>query len=109
MRTLYLDDNAVVDLTPIKDLTWISLLGLKGNQIQDLAPLAGYTEQRYTFLEGNPLEDLSTLVEMARADVEGDKRFAPYWFLYLAVDSLPDAAQAQAEELQQLGVRVNQR
>ena len=109
LRTLYLDNNAVSDLSPIKGLTWISLLGLKGNQIKDLSPLAGYTELRYTFLEGNPLEDLSPLVEMARADVEGDKRFAPYWFLYLDVDSLPDAAKAQVDELKKLGVRVNQK
>lgn len=109
LRTLYLDGNAVASLDAIKGLTWISLLGLKENQISDLSPLASFTELRYTFLEGNPLEDLSTLIEMARADVEGDKRFAPYWFLYLDVDSLPDAAQAQVEELKELGVRVNQR
>ena len=65
------------------------------------------TELRYTFLEGNPLKDLSVLVEMARKDVEGDQRFAPYWFLYLDVDSLPDAAKQQVEELKKIGVRVN--
>jgi hypothetical protein len=60
-------------------------------------------------LEGNPLKDLAPLVEMARADVEGEQRFAPYWFLYLDVESLPDPAKQQVEELRKLGVRINQR
>jgi Leucine-rich repeat (LRR) protein len=107
LQSLYVDDNRIADLTPLKDLKWIDLLGLKNNQISDLAPLSGLTELRYTFLEGNPLKDLSVLVEMARKDVEGDQRFAPYWFLYLDVDGLPDAAKGQVEELRKLGVRVN--
>jgi Leucine-rich repeat (LRR) protein len=107
LTSLYLNNNKVSDLSPLKDLKWISLLGLKNNQVSDLSPLAGFTELRYTFLEGNPLQDLTPLVEMARKDVEGEKRFAPYWFLYLDVDSLPEAARSQVTQLQELGVRVN--
>ncbi len=108
LTSLYLDGNKVSDLSPIANLKWIELLGLKNNQISDLSPLAGFTELRYTFLQGNPLQDLSPLVEMAKKDVDGEKRFAPYWFLYLDADSLPDAAKAQVAELESLGVRVNQ-
>jgi hypothetical protein len=46
---------------------------------------------------------------MARKDVEGEQRFAPYWFLYLDVDALPEAAKQQVEELKKLGVRVNRK
>ncbi|MFO1096076.1 MAG: hypothetical protein U0992_22635 [Planctomycetaceae bacterium] len=63
---------------------------------------------RFTFLEGNPLTDLSVLPSaMAKKDVEGDQRFAPYWRLYLSTDKLPDTAKAQVAELEKLGVRIN--
>lgn len=107
LTSLYLNDNKVKDLSPIKDLKWIDLLGLKNNQIADLSPLANFTELRFTFLEGNPLTDLSVLVAMAKKDVEGDQRFAPYWRLYLSTDKLPEAAKAQVAELEKLGVRIN--
>ena len=44
---------------------------------------------------------------MAKNDVEGPQRFAPYWMLYVDVDPLPEAAKKQIEELRRLGVRVN--
>jgi hypothetical protein len=44
---------------------------------------------------------------MAKNDVEGPQRFAPYWMLFLDVDALPEAARPQVEELRKLGVRVN--
>lgn len=109
LTSLDLNGNQVQDLTPIAGLRWLSTLGLKGNKVTDLSPLKGLTELHYTFLEGNPLADLTPLVEMARQDVEGPKRFALFWFLYLDVESLPDAAKKQVEELQQLGVRINRR
>ncbi|MCA8996912.1 MAG: leucine-rich repeat domain-containing protein [Planctomycetaceae bacterium] len=108
LTSLDLNNNQVSDLSPIKDLPWISTLGLKNNKVSDLAPISGYTDLHMTFLEGNPLEDLSVLVEMAKKDVEGPKSFAPFWFLFLDVDSLPDAAKQQVEELKKLGVRINQ-
>jgi hypothetical protein len=46
---------------------------------------------------------------MAQKDVSGEQRFAPYWFLYLDVEKLPEAARGQVEQLKQLGVRINQR
>jgi hypothetical protein len=107
LQSLYVDNNRISDLSPIKDLKWVDLLGLKNNQISDLSPLAALTELRYTFLEGNPLKDLAVLVDMAKKDVEGDQRFAPYWFLYVDVDSLPDSAKPQVDDLKKLGVRVN--
>lgn len=109
LTSLDLNGNDVEDITAVAELPWLSTLGLNGNNVADLSPLTGLTELHYTFLEGNPLEDLTPLVEMARKDVEGPKRFAPFWFLYLDVERLPEAAQKQVEELQQFGVRINRR
>jgi hypothetical protein len=44
---------------------------------------------------------------MAKADIEGPQRFAPYWKLYLGENPLSDAAKGQVEELKKLGVRVD--
>ena len=65
------------------------------------------TELRYTFLERNQLTDVSTLVEMAKKDMAGERRFVPYWKLYLAGNPLSDSGKAQSDELTKLGVRVN--
>ena len=109
MRSLYLDDNKVRDLSPLSELKWLSTIGLRANAVTDLSPLKNLTELRFTFLEGNPLTDLGPLVQMAIADVEGEQRFAPYWNLYLDVDSLSDSAKQQVEELKELGVRINRK
>jgi hypothetical protein len=46
-------------------------------------------------------------VNMAKADAEGPKRFAPYLRLYLAGNPLSDAAKnAQVTALKGFGVRV---
>jgi hypothetical protein len=75
--------------------------------VQDLSPLSGFTELRFTFLGGNQITDLAPLVAMAKADIEGPQRFAPYWKLYLGENPLSDAAKGQVEELKKLGVRVD--
>jgi hypothetical protein len=106
VQSLILDGNQVESLAPLKDVKWLSTLSLRKNKVSDLSPLVGLTDLKYTILNGNPLKDLGPLVEMAKKDVEGEQRFAPYWNVYVDVDSLPDAAKAQVEELKKLGVRV---
>ena len=45
---------------------------------------------------------------MAQRDVAGEKRFAPFWHVYLKGNPLSDAAKgAQIEQLKKLGVRVD--
>lgn len=109
LTSLNLNDNNVEDLSPIKHLRWVDLLGLKNNKVRDFTPIAEWKNLHMTFLEGLPLEDLSVLVKMAKQDYEGEKRFAPFWFLYLDVDTLPESAKAQIEELKTFGVRINRR
>ena len=107
LNSLLLDKNQVVDLTPVKSLRWLSTLRLRSNKVQDLSPLGELSELRYTFLEGNALGDLGPLVTMAKKDIEGEQRFAPYWRLYLDVDTLSEPAKSQVTELEKFGVRVN--
>ncbi|TWT52306.1 Internalin-A precursor [Thalassoglobus neptunius] len=104
--SLNLNDNNVQDLSPIAGLKRISTLGLNNNQVSDFSPIADWKNLHLTMIEGNPIEDLSVFVKMARKDVKGERRFAPYWNLYLDVDSLSEPAKKQLERLKKLGVRI---
>ena len=107
--SLNLNDNQVASLAPIGHLTWVSTLGLKNNQVSDLKPIAEWRNLHFTFLQGNPLEKLDVLVQMAKQDFNSEKQFAPFWFLFLDVDLLPETAQKQVDELKEYGVRINQK
>ena len=105
--SLYLAKNEISDISPLKELKWLSSLDLQGNKISDLKPLEKMTELRYTMLQKNEIKDLGPLVEMAKKDAEGDKRFAPYWNLYLGGNPLSEQAkERQIPQLKDLGVRV---
>ena len=55
---------------------------------------------RVSRLDGNQISDLSVLVEMAKKDAEGEKRFAPFWTVTLSGNPLSGAAKdAQLAEL----------
>ena len=103
---IYLEKNKLTDIAPLKSLRWLERLDLKDNQLKDISALKEMTELRYTFLERNQISDFATLVEMAKKDASGEKRFAPYWNLYLAGNPLTDASKAQIAELVKIGVRV---
>ena len=51
---------------------------------------------------------LAVLVEMAKADNEGQKRFSPFWKIYLAGNPLSDGVKAQVETLKSLGARITE-
>ncbi len=106
--SLDVSHNAVKDLAPLAGLKWLASLNLQHNGVVDLAPLNSMTELRYTMLQGNQVTDLGVLVEMAKKDAAGEKRFAPYWFLFVGNNPLSDQAKgAQLDELRKVGVRVN--
>ena len=105
--SLYLDGNQVSDLKPLAKLPWLSDLDLTGNKVADLAPLKEHDELRHLILNGNQVKDLGVLLEMAKKDVEGSRRFAPFWNVYLDGNPLSDDAKKQIEELKKLGVRIH--
>jgi internalin A len=106
LTSLYLEKNKVADVAPLKSCKWLQSIDLKGNQVKDVSPLAALTEQRWTLLDGNQITDIAALVEAAKKDAGGDKRFAPYWNLHLTGNPLSDAAKGQVAELKTIGVRL---
>jgi hypothetical protein len=108
LAALYVDHNEISDISPVKGLKWLERLDLRKNAVADLSPLAGLTELRYTMLQENKVTDLAILVEMAKKDAAGEKRFAPFWKLYLKANPLTDAAKTtQVAELKTYNVRVD--
>lgn len=103
--TLYLAGNPVRDFAPIGQLKWLSSLDLQNCSIEDLSFLKGLTDLNYVMLADNKVKDLGVLVEMANGDKE--RRFAPFWRLYLAGNPLEDKAKGeQVESLKKLGARI---
>jgi len=105
--SLYLADNKISDMSPLSKLKWLSNLDLQGNEVKNLAPLVELTELRWTFLQRNQIEDIGPLVEMAQKDLAGEKRFAPFWNLYLGENPLNDDSEKKhVPELEKMGVRL---
>ena len=109
VHALYLTNNPVADFAPLAQLKNIERLDLRGTGIKDLAPLADLKEwQRHLFLHNNQVTDLAVLVEMAKKDFEGEKRFAPFWEVWIGENPLSDEAKTkQVEELKKYGVDVH--
>jgi uncharacterized protein (TIGR03067 family) len=109
LSSLYLGGNQIKDVSVLEKVTRISTLELKDNQISDLKPLKKQGELGMLFLERNKITDLTPLVESAKADSQGEKRFAPYLRLYLAGNPLSEAAKTkQLAELKSYGVHIEQ-
>jgi Leucine-rich repeat (LRR) protein len=108
MSSLSLGRNQIKDLAGLAKVTKLSTLDLIENQVTNLAPLAPQTELHLLMLDKNPLTDLTPLVNMAKADAEGPKRFAPYLRLYLIGVPLSEAAKTtQLNALKGFGVRIH--
>ena len=122
---LYASHNQIKDLSPLTGTPKLVSLYLDGNPLEniqalcfaeesraarfantgisDLSPLAGHTEWKYLFLNGNKITDLSVLAAAAKKDFEGQKRFAPFWQIWVGDNPLSDAAKAQLEEIKKYG------
>ena len=108
--SLYLGGNQISDISPVGKMNWLSSLDLRKNKITDISPLASLAdpEFKFLFLDDNDIKDIDTLVQMAKKDDGGDRRFAPFWRVYLSGNPLSDKAKsAQIEELKKLGGRIN--
>jgi internalin A len=101
--SLYLDGNQIADVKPLAGLKSLSSLDLRGNRIADVSALSGLTNLKYLMLDGNQIKDLSPLIAMGKKDAEGEKRFAPFWQIYLAGNPFP---KAQAAELRKVAHTV---
>ena len=105
--SLYLDGNQISDIRTLSHLKNLSSLDLRGNRVWDVSPLAGLTEFSYLFLDNNKITNIAPLVAMAKKDVQTDKRFAPFWRVYLTGNPLSASAEeAQIAQLKSFGSRV---
>lgn len=104
--TLKLDSNQIEDISALADVR-VDSLDLAHNRISDVSPLKSQSHLTFTFLQGNQIRDIRPLVEMAREDVKGEQRFAPYWKLYLARNPLNAESKKMLDELRSIGVRLN--
>jgi Leucine-rich repeat (LRR) protein len=96
----------VTNLAPLAELKDLSLLKLSDNQIEDISVIGNFKRLSMLFLERNKIQDLAALVASAKADAEGEKRFAPYLRLYLADNPLSETAKnEQIAALKSFGVR----
>lgn len=102
--TLYLANNPVEDFGPIGKLKWLSSLDLSRCKLKDLSFLKPLTELKTVILQDCELNDLEPLLQMAKGDEQ--RRFAPFWRLYLKGNPLKDSAQSQLEGLKELGARI---
>jgi internalin A len=106
--SLDLARNRITDIKGLTNAGTLSLLKLSDNQISDLAPLGKPLSVKLLLLERNKIADLAPLVAAAKADAEGEKRFAPFLRLYLAGNPLSDMAKTkQIEELKAAGVKID--
>lgn len=106
--SLDLARNQISDIKGLTNVGILSLLKLSDNQISDLAPLGKPLSVRQLLLERNKIADLAPLVAAAKADAEGEKRFAPFLRLYLTGNPLSEAAKTQQiEALKAAGAKIN--
>ena len=102
-----LPKNQIKDIGVLEKVNRLSVLNLQDNQVEDVSPLTKQTDLKLLMIERNKIKDLKALVEAAKADAAGPKRFAPYLRLYLAGNPLSDSAKsAQFEALKAAGVRI---
>lgn len=103
--TLYLAGNKIEDFAPVGELRALQSLDLRGCGLEKLDFMKPLSDLKYVMLAENKIADLGTLVEMAKGDSQ--KRFAPFWRLYLYGNPLSDAAKGeQVAELKKIGGRV---
>ena len=55
--------HAVKDLSPLADLTQLTLLHLPGKSISDISAVAGLTNLTWLNLWGNPISDISAIAD----------------------------------------------
>jgi hypothetical protein len=107
LSSLSLPHNQIKDIAALAAVTRLSTLDLSENELKDLTPVTKQTEINLLMLEKNKIGDLAPLVPWAKADAEGQKRFAPYLRLYLKGNPLSETAFTKdVPALKGSGVRI---
>ena len=132
VNSLYLGKNEIKDISPLAGLEQdVDALGAQESDQGHLGPLqahqapddrlAGQQDRRRhaarqanraeaLLIERNQIKDLKALVDAAKADSAGPKRFAPYLHVYFAGNPLPDATKSdQVAALKAADVKVDEK
>jgi internalin A len=107
MWTLSAPKNQIKDISVLSKLTKLSTIDLQDNKVEDTTPLGKQTELKLLMMERNQIKDLKPLIDAAKADLAGPKKFAPYLHVYFAGNPLPEATKKdQVAALKAAEVRV---
>jgi internalin A len=102
--------NQIKDIKPLEKVNKLSTIDLNDNQVEDVSPLTKQTEVKLLLIERNQIKDLKALVDAAKADSAGPKRFAPYLHVYLSGNPLSDVAKSsQIAALKAAEVRIEEK
>lgn len=66
LKILYLDENKISDIYPLKNLTQLEDLGLNKNNISDITPLKNLTRLTELYLSQNNISDISPLENLTK-------------------------------------------
>ena len=100
---LDLENNEIVDLTPIKDLNLLQSIDLASNKIESIEPLAGLVKSQYLQLSKNAIVDLEPLRKMSNLrslyasenkikSIEPLSALRKMWTLHIAGNPVEDLA-----------------
>ncbi|MFN7734213.1 MAG: leucine-rich repeat domain-containing protein [Pirellula sp.] len=100
--------SPIEDPNSIAELRGLQTINLKGCGIKSIEFAKSMREVRLLILSGNPELDLTPLADACDADVNSERRFAPFLRLYLDEEFVKDASKATIlDRLRSLGVRIN--
>jgi internalin A len=107
--TLSANKNQIKDISVLSKITKLQTIDLENNKIEDTTPLGKQSELKLLMLKGNQIKDLKPLVDAAKADSAGPKKFAPYLHVYIADNPLPDKTKSdQIKALKDAEVRIDE-
>ncbi len=66
LALLDIENNAVEDLTPIKDLSLLQSLNVGSNKVKDVGPIGGLTGLQYLDASDNQIADVTALASLER-------------------------------------------
>ena len=96
LKTLYLINNNISDVSPLTGMTKLKTLYLINNNISDISSLAGMTQLDTLALEDNNISDVSSLAGTTQLEILG-----------LSGNSISDVSPLVALNLTQLGILRN--
>lgn len=74
LKTLNLEFNQIIDITPLSDLTQLTQLRLSHNSISDITSLTGLINLQYLDLSSNQVHNINSLTSLTNLNMQLDVR-----------------------------------